>query len=298
MNIEKAIMGAEALGLKCAVDEPMKKHTSFFIGGPADLFIEVLNLKKMRRLLSVLNDCGVPFIVIGKGTNLLVSDEGVRGAVLCIADETLSFSENTVTCSAGVRLMRLCIEAKQRSLSGLEFACGIPGTVGGAVYMNAGAYGGEIKDVIVSCTSLSPNGSIVTRKAEELQLGYRTSVFRANDEIILSAEFKLRPGDKEAIGNTMDELLLKRRQKQPIECPSAGSTFKRPEGYFAAALIEECGLKGYSVGGAEVSSKHSGFIINKGNATCNDVLRLIEHINKTVWEQKRVNLEIEVIYVR
>ncbi|MBE6798630.1 MAG: UDP-N-acetylmuramate dehydrogenase [Ruminococcaceae bacterium] len=288
--------GAEALGFRCTLDEPMREHTSFLIGGPADLFIEVADVNKMPQLLALLKECDVPFTVVGRGTNLLVSDEGIGGAVVFMADESLNFDGETVTAAAGVKLTKMCVEAKVLSLSGFEFACGIPGTVGGAVYMNAGAYGGEIKDVIVSCTSLTQDGKVVTRTADELALGYRTSIFKTNGEIILSAAFKLIKGNKETIRSTMEDLLQKRKAKQPVEFPSAGSTFKRPEGYFAAALIEQCGLKGYSVGDAEVSVKHSGFVINKGNATAADVLQLIEDIKKTVFEQTGVNLEMEVIF--
>jgi len=296
VDIKSLKSGAEALGFRCTLDEPMREHTSFLIGGPADLFIEVADVNKMPQLLALLKECDVPFTVVGRGTNLLVSDEGIGGAVVFMADESLNFDGETVTAAAGVKLTKMCVEAKVLSLSGFEFACGIPGTVGGAVYMNAGAYGGEIKDVIVSCTSLTQDGKVVTRTADELALGYRTSIFKTNGEIILSAAFKLIKGNKETIRSTMEDLLQKRKAKQPVEFPSAGSTFKRPEGYFAAALIEQCGLKGYSVGDAEVSVKHSGFVINKGNATAADVLQLIEDIKKTVFEQTGVNLEMEVIF--
>lgn len=296
MDIMKLKSGAEALGFKCTLNEPMKEHTSFLIGGPADIFVEVSDVSKLSRLLGVLKETEVPYTVVGKGTNLLVSDEGICGAVIFMADESLQFNGETVTAAAGVKLTKMCVEAKLRSLSGLEFACGIPGTVGGAVYMNAGAYGGEIKDVILSCTSLTKDGLVVTRTADELCLGYRTSVFKENEEIILSATFGLCEGDKETIRATMEDLLQKRKSKQPVEFPSAGSTFKRPEGYFAAALIEQCGLKGYSVGDAEVSVKHSGFVINKGNASAQDVLKLIDDIKKRVLEQTGVCLEPEVIF--
>lgn len=298
MSFQTIKSGAEALGFNVDLNEQMKKHTSFLIGGPADLFVEVKDVNKLPQLMALINEHNVPCYIIGKGTNLLVSDAGLRGVVLFIADETITVDGNRVTCAAGVKLTKLCLEAKNHSLSGLEFACGIPGTVGGAVYMNAGAYGGEVKDVIVSCTSLTRDGRLITRTAEELNLGYRTSVFKSNDEIILSATFELKSGDKEEIRGAMEELLAKRKAKQPVEFPSAGSTFKRPDGYFAAALIEECGLKGVSVGSAEVSVKHSGFVINKGGATCNDVLQLIELIKETVLREKNVELETEVIYLR
>lgn len=289
-------LSAEALGFKVLFDEPMKDHTSFQIGGPADVFVEVTDLEQLPQFIKLLQDKDIPFFVIGKGTNLLISDKGLSGVVLVIADEKIAINGNEITCAAGARLSKLCLEAKNQSLSGLEFACGIPGTVGGAVYMNAGAYGGEIKDVIVSCTSLSKDGKVIVRSSDELELGYRTSVFKQSDEIILSATFKLEIQDKERIRLKMEELLAKRKQKQPLEFPSAGSTFKRPQGYFAAALIEQCGLKGVSVGDAEVSTKHSGFVINRGNATCCDVLELIDVIKKEVYQKTGVELETEVIF--
>lgn len=295
MDILNFKQQAEALGLKCLENEPMKAHTSFSIGGPADLFIYVDAVEKLPDLLRAAKKYGVPVTVVGKGSNLLISDNGIEGAVLCICDEAMDIDGDTVRCAAGVRLTKLCLAAKNAALGGLEFACGIPGTVGGAVFMNAGAYGGEIKDVIVSCTSVTPDGELTVRTADELELGYRTSVYKRTKEIIISAEFKLTAGDSEQIRSKMEELLSKRRQKQPLEYPSAGSTFKRPEGYFAGTLIEECGLKGFSIGGAQVSEKHAGFVINKGNACCEDVLRLIEHIQKTVLDKRNVCLETEVV---
>lgn len=293
MNEIKAL--AESLGFKCLENEPMKAHTTFKIGGPAELFIECNDSSKLAQLVSLIKERGVRMTVIGGGSNLLVSDEGIKGAVICICDTSLSQNGSRITAAAGVRLSRLCSAALDSGLSGLEFAKGIPGTVGGAIFMNAGAYGGEIKDVLVSCTSLKTDGTVVTRRCDELGLGYRSSIFKTNGETVLSAEFELDFDEPEAIKARMDEFSRRRREKQPLEYPSAGSTFKRPTGHFAGALIEQCGLKGYAVGGAEVSEKHSGFVINKGNATCEDVKALIAYVGATVLEKTGVELEPEVI---
>lgn len=297
MISERIKLLAEGLGYTCRENEPMKAHTTFKIGGPAELFIECSDVNRVGELLSAVKADGVPLTVIGKGSNLLVSDSGISGVVLCICDGNVSADGNTVTANAGAKLSKACLSAYNAGLSGLEFAWGIPGTVGGAVYMNAGAYGGEIKQVISSCTSVTRDGVITKRSAEDLELGYRTSIFKTNDEIILSAKFLLNPFEKEAIKTKMDDFSERRRSKQPLEYPSAGSTFKRPEGYFAGALIEQCGLKGYSIGGAKVSTKHAGFVINKGNATGDDVRRLISHIQDTVFKNTGVTLETEVIYL-
>ena len=295
MKIENVKLAAKALGFECFENELMTCHTTFNIGGPADLFVEVSDVNKLPEILKVIKEEGLPVTVIGKGSNLLVSDNGVDGVVLCICDEAIKVDGLEIECAAGLRLTKLCLAAKNSSLSGLEFACGIPGTVGGAVFMNAGAYGGEINDVLVSCTSVDLDGNVKVRRKEELKHGYRTSIYKDNNEIIISAKFSLQTGDSEQIRARMEELLSKRKQKQPLEFPSAGSTFKRPEGYFAGTLIEECGLKGRSVGGAEVSVKHAGFVINKGGATCDDVENLIKLIKSTVLKEKGVELETEVI---
>ena len=217
--------------------------------------------------------------------------------MLYIYDDRVTVQGNTVTARAGAKLSSVCNAAKESSLSGLEFAFGIPGAVGGAVYMNAGAYGGEIKQCITSCTTITLDGEIKHYNADEMLLGYRTSVFKQNNEIILEATFELTPDKKQDISQRMDDFLGRRKDKQPLEFPSAGSTFKRPDGYFAGALIEQSNLKGFSIGGAEVSQKHAGFVINKGNATCKDVLDLIKHIQKTVNSNFGVDLETEVIYL-
>ena len=297
MGIENVKAKAISLGFVCRENEPMKAHTTFRIGGPAELFIECNDLNKFNLLLKCVKDEGCPLFILGKGSNLLVSDEGIKGVVVYICDDTLTVDGERIVAAAGCRLSSLCIAARESGLSGLEFAFGIPGTVGGAVYMNAGAYGGEVKQVITSCTSITRDGEIIVRSLQELELGYRTSVFKTNDEIILTATFELTSDKKENISARMEDFLGRRKDKQPLEYPSAGSTFKRPEGYFAGALIEQSGLKGFSVGGAEVSIKHAGFVINKDNATCEDVLELIKHIQTTVKTNFNVELETEVIFV-
>ncbi len=297
MKLDKIKEKACELGFKYTENEPMSAHTTFRIGGPAELFVECNDISKIGEILAVVKEQNIPFTVLGKGSNLLVSDNGLKGVVLYICDDNLSVDGNIIRANAGAKLSSVCNAARDSSLSGMEFAFGIPGSVGGAVYMNAGAYGGEIKQCIVSCTSITLDGEIKTRNAEDLELGYRTSVFKKNNEIILSAEFKLQRDEKDEIQAKMDDFLGRRKDKQPLEYPSAGSTFKRPEGYFAGALIEQSNLKGFSVGGAEVSQKHAGFVINKDNATCKDVLSLIKHIQTTVKSNYGVDLETEVIYL-
>lgn len=297
MDLERVKVKASELGFIVRENEPMSAHTTFRIGGPAELFVECNDISKIDEILAVIKRDDIPLTVLGKGSNLLVSDNGLKGVVLNICDDGIAVSGDTVVANAGAKLSGVCNAARDASLSGLEFAFGIPGSVGGAVYMNAGAYGGEIKQCIVSCTSITLDGEVKTRKAEDLEFGYRTSVFKKNNEIILSAEFKLQRDERKEIQARMDDFLGRRKDKQPLEYPSAGSTFKRPEGYFAGALIEQSNLKGFSVGGAEVSVKHAGFVINKDNATCADVLGLIKHIQKTVKSNFGVDLETEVIYL-
>lgn len=278
--------------------EPMSLHTSFKIGGNADVFVSVKNCDELKKTVLHLKNSQIPYMVIGKGSNLLVSDDGIEGVVISLSKlDEISVSEDIITVGVGVTLATLCKVALENSLSGLEFAYGIPGAVGGAVYMNAGAYGGEMKDCIISCEYLDSDGEIKTIKAEDMALGYRTSIFKTNDKIILSAAFKLRKGNKAEIKSAMEDFLSRRKEKQPLEYPSAGSTFKRPEGYFAGALIEKNNLKGVSVGGAQVSCKHAGFVINTGNATASDVLNLIDKIKETVLENDKVELCPEVIFV-
>lgn len=278
-------------------NEPMSKHTTFRVGGPADIFISIKDEKEAEKIIRLLCDFNTPYFVIGNGSNLLVKDEGFRGAIVEIGRNfaEISIKDDVVTASAGALLVKVANEAYKAGLTGLEFASGIPGTIGGGVFMNAGAYGGELKDVIKSVTVLNTKtGEVAKKSCEEMDFSYRHSIAKEEPYVILKAEMKLSSGDGELIKARMDELKEQRTSKQPLEYPSAGSTFKRPEGYFAGKLIQDAGLKGYTVGGAQVSEKHSGFVINTGNATAADVLTLIEDVQRIVYEQFGVNLEPEV----
>ncbi len=280
-------------------NEPMKRHTTFKTGGNADFWVTPETIDQIKSICLFCKENSIPLTVFGKGSNVLVSDSGIDGVVLSTAmlDKMELIGSTTISCEAGAVLTNLCLFALENSLSGLEFAYGIPGSVGGAVYMNAGAYGGEIKDCIISATVLTPEGEIKIIPKEEMQLSYRTSIFKLNKCVVLSAEFSLKNADAQEIKSKMDDFLTRRRSKQPLEFGSAGSTFKRPEGYFAGALIEGANLKGYSIGGAQVSEKHAGFVINKGDAKTGDVLALIKHIQNTVLEKSGVMLEPEVIFI-
>lgn len=271
--------------------------TTMEIGGECDLFIEP---KSEDCLLEVLDICRyekIPYFLLGKGSNLLIKQ--FHGVVIKIGGNlgAFVFRGERVTAGAGGSLAGLCAEAANRGLSGMECLYGIPGSVGGALYMNAGAFGSEMKDIVKSARCIDENGEIVEILAEDMELSYRHSVFSEKKYCILSVSFELKRGEESEIKAKMKEIAAKRRDKQPIEYPSCGSTFKRPEGYFAAALIEECGLKGYSIGGAQVSEKHSGFVINKGGATFEDVMGLVEHIKQVVRERKGVELECEMLIV-
>ncbi len=288
--------GQSGFDVRC--DEPMSQHTTFKIGGPADRYVTVHNENALAELVKTAVDAGIPYFILGNGSNLLVADTGYRGVVITLGGEfkeiILEEDGCTVRCGAGAMLSALCKFAADRSLSGLEFAWGIPGSAGGAVYMNAGAYGGEMKDVLVSASAVTAGGEMKTIPAEKLDLSYRHSIFSGGTDIVTSLRVKLTTAAPEEIHAKMNDLMGRRRDKQPLEYPSAGSTFKRPVGYFTAALIEQCGLKGVSVGGAQVSSKHSGFVINTGGATAQDVLDLIDHVRRVVNEQTGVTLETEV----
>jgi UDP-N-acetylmuramate dehydrogenase len=281
-----------------AVDEPMSAHTTFRIGGPADYYVEP-TFEEVKELLPFLKKENIPYTLIGNGSNLLVSDEGIEGVVVSFGKEMseVSCEKEVVRARAGILLSRLASFAASKSLSGLEFASGIPGTLGGAITMNAGAYGGEMKDVVQSVTVLDGD-EIKEYSGEEMDFSYRHSRYTGTDDIVLSAKIKLTQGDSDEIRAKMDELSARRRQSQPLNMPSAGSFFKRPVGNFAGTLIDKSGLKGYSVGGAQVSEKHAGFIVNTGGATFNDVLRLMEHVQKTVFDLHGVSLEPEVRIVR
>lgn len=287
----------EKIGCKVVTDEPMKNHTSFKIGGPADLYVTVNEIEQLSAALTLAEECQIPLFVLGNGSNLLVSDQGIRGAVLRLGGRFCDIgyaSDETIYCGAGAQLSKLCAFALEHSLTGLEFAWGIPGSVGGAAFMNAGAYGGEMKDVIVSCEHIDKHGVKGVFSGEELDFAYRHSAYASGDYIITAVNLRLQKGDKAEIKAKMEELMGRRKDKQPLEYPSAGSIFKRPEGYFAGGLIEQCGLKGAQVGGAQVSPKHAGFIVNVGGASCDDVLTLIADIQKKVKEETGVTLECEV----
>lgn len=286
----------EKIGCEYITDAMLKDYTSFKIGGAAGLMAFPNDVNKFSQIVAYAAQNSIPVLVIGKGSNLLVSDNGFKGVVIntCRFDSIELVDETTIVCQSGISLSRLCRFALDNSLTGLEFAFGIPGTAGGAAYMNAGAYGGEMKDVLVSCEHILPSGEIGTFCGDELKLGYRHSVYSDSDMLITALTLSLKKGNKEEIKAKMDELMSRRKDKQPLEYPSAGSTFKRPEGYFAGALIEQCGLKGYTVGGAQVSEKHAGFVINKGGASAADVLSVINHCRDTVFEKTGVTLEPEV----
>lgn len=279
----------------------MSSYTTFRIGGIADYVVTPENEEQLAKLLHLIKEENVDFVVIGNGSNILVSDNGFDGIVIQLGDKFSSFvikdkdeSGVYVDVTAGMRLSRLGNELAAGSIEGFEFATGIPGTIGGAVMMNAGAYGGEIKDIIKSARVMDFDGNVKELSRDELELGYRTSIIAKKNYIVISAVFGLKKGDREKIKSNIKELALKRREKQPLEYPSAGSTFKRPEGYFAAKLIEDAGLKGLSVGGAQVSEKHAGFVINKKDAKAMDVIRLTDEIKEKVYDKFGVKLELEI----
>lgn len=278
------------------VDEPMKNHTTFRIGGNADYFVSPHSTGEIKDVIRVCKCAQMPWYVIGNGSNLLVSDEGFRGVIIRLFKNfaMIEIREDEVCVQAGALLSKTAKKAMEHSLTGFEFAAGIPGTIGGALVMNAGAYGGEMKDVTKSVTVLTQEGEVLTLNKEKLEMGYRTSVIARKNYVALSAVLKLRRGEKDIIAAKMEELKEKRVSKQPLEYPSAGSTFKRPEGYFAGKLIMDAGLRGFSVGGAQVSEKHCGFVVNTGDASAADVLKLIKEVSGRVKEQTGVVLEPEV----
>lgn len=291
-----AIIGLKNIAKNVYFDEPMKKHTSFKIGGNADCLISASSEKEITDVISYCKNKNISYMVMGNGSNMLVGDKGIRGVVIKIASDMseIRVENTTMTAQSGVLLSKLANTALKHSLTGLEFAGGIPGSLGGGVFMNAGAYGGEMCNVVESVRYINSDGEILTAGKPELDFGYRHSMFCGTDNIIVSAQMKLNEGNSEEIKAKMSDFAQRRSEKQPLSMPSAGSTFKRPEGYFAGKLIQDCGLKGYSVGGAMVSEKHSGFVVNKGGATANDVLELIKHVQKTVENKFGVWLETEV----
>ena len=278
-------------------DEPMSMHTSFKVGGKADIFVKAYSLEEIKSVLNISKENNIPIFVLGNGTNLLVRDDGFRGIVLQVKLEIVEINETEVTVGAGVKNALLSKKFIDNSLTGFDFASGIPGTIGGAIKMNAGAYGGEMKDIVSEVIYLDYDGNVHVINNSECEFSYRYSKFFDEKAIILEAKFKLEKGNKVEIENSVKELLEQRKEKQPLEYPNAGSTFKRGEGFITAKLIDECGLKGYSIGGAQVSEKHAGFIVNKNNATAKDILELIEYVQKKVKEKtgEDIKLEIEVI---
>ena len=292
INKFRTAMGEDRLFL----DEPMKKHTTFRIGGSADCFLVPENTDQVQTILQICREEEVPYFILGNGSNLLVSDQGYRGVVIQLFRNFagIQVEGKKIHAQAGTLLSTIAAAARNASLTGFEFAGGIPGTLGGAVVMNAGAYGGEMKDVLADVTVLTKEGEILVIPAEQLEMGYRTSIVKTAGYIVLEASISLEEGEEEKIRARMKELSDMRTSKQPLEYPSAGSTFKRPTGYFAGTLIEQTGLKGLTVGGAQVSEKHAGFVINIGGATCADVKELIAKVQNEVFQASGVHLEPEV----
>ena len=287
----------EQYGASYAENEPLAPYTSFKIGGPCPIMAKPNGTDCLRELIKALNDVQISFRVMGRGSNLLISDKGVDVPVILISSDMggISFNGEHIVCGAGAALNAVCNVALEHSSTGLEFAYGIPGSIGGALYMNAGAYGGEMKDVVESCTYIDKSGELHTLTADKMELSYRHSFFCGKAYIITEITLSLKQGDREQIQARMHDLMQKRRDKQPLDYPSAGSTFKRPEGDFAGRLIESAGLRGFTVGGAAVSEKHCGFVINKGGATFDDVKKLIEIIKQRVKETSGRDLSCEVI---
>lgn len=280
-------------------DEPMAKHTTFRVGGAAKYAAFVSTASEIESLIKLCNDNDVQYYIIGNGSNVLISDKGYDGLMIIIGRNMseISVEGETIRAGAGALLSAIGSKALNAGLAGFEFACGIPGTLGGACFMNAGAYGGEMKDILVSVDAVTPDGTVRTFDVEELGLGYRTSIFTKGGYVIVGALMRLHRGSYDDIKACMDDLAYKRRLKQPLEYPSAGSTFKRPEGYFAGKLIMDSGLRGYRVGGAQVSEKHCGFVINTGDATAEDVCSLMKHVTETVYAKFGVTLEPEVKFL-
>ena len=287
-------------GIPFRENEPLAAHCTFKIGGPAQLIVQPQTEQQLCSAAALCKEQAVRYYLLGNGSNILFADEGFAGVVLDVSalGSDIAVEGNMLTAGAGVRLTALCRAALEHGLSGLEFAYGIPGTVGGAVYMNAGAYGGEMKDVLTVVRYLTAEGEVVQASAAELDLSYRHSIFEENGGCILSAQFALQPGNAADIRAKMDELMAKRVDKQPLDKPSAGSTFKRPAGAFAAALIDQCGLRGFRHGGAAVSDKHCGFVVNLGGATCADVLALCDEVRAIVKEKTGYELEKEIRVVK
>ena len=280
-------------------NEPMKKHTTFRIGGPADYYLCPHSAKEIQKVVEICREEKIPYFILGNGSNLLVSDKGYRGAVIQLWKNVSDIRVDgcLIEAKAGASLAKIAAQALEEGLTGMEFAAGIPGTLGGAVVMNAGAYGGEMKDILKEALVMDEEGKIFTLEKENLKLGYRTSIVKEKGYIVLAATLELKPGNREEIRKLMEDLKQRRAEKQPLDMPSAGSTFKWPEGYFAGKLIMDAGLRGFSVGGAQISEKHCGFVVNTGEASASDVLNLIREVQKRVRENSGVELETEVKFL-
>ena len=279
--------------------EPMRKHTTFRIGGPADYFLRPDTIEALKKILEFCRDEKIPWFILGNGSNLLVSDSGYRGAVIQLYRnfQKTEVKGEEMQAQSGALLSQMAAAAWKAGLTGMEFASGIPGTLGGAVVMNAGAYGGEMRDILTEASLMDGEGNVFTLPAKDMELGYRTSAVKKRGWLVVGAKLKLQQGDPVAIRDRMEELKIKRCEKQPLEYPSAGSTFKRPEGYFAGKLIMDAGLRGFSVGGAQVSEKHCGFVVNRGEATAEDVRTLISEVQNRVYARFGVKLEPEVRFL-
>lgn len=287
----------DKMGIAYLLDEPMSRHTTFKIGGAASIMAVPTSVQEVAEIVKICNNLKIRYMAVGNGSNLLVSDGGIDACVIMLGKDFAKvelLDGNIIHCQAGAQLMKACRVALENGLSGLEFAYGIPGSCGGAAFMNAGAYGGEMKDVLVRCRHIDSHGNEGMLEGADMELSYRHSAYYNNGCIVTDLYLQLTPDDPDAIRDRMEDYISRRKDKQPLEYPSAGSTFKRPEGYFAGALIQECGLKGATVGGARVSEKHAGFVINIGNATCQDVLDLCNHVSDTVLREKGVKLEMEI----
>lgn len=282
------------------INEPMSKHTTFRIGGNADCLLQIENAEQLSKIKNYLGKLELPYFVLGNGSNLLVSDEGYRGVILSIADKMskVTLEGNTIIAQAGASMSKIARVALENGLTGFEFASGIPGTIGGGVVMNAGAYDGELKQVVTLVKVVDAEGNLLELDNESMEFGYRTSAIKHSAFTAVEVHIRLQPGEQAAVKAKMDELAAKRREKQPLEYPSAGSTFKRPEGHFAGALIMNAGLRGFQIGGAQVSEKHCGFVINKEAATAADVEAVIAHVQNEVKEKYGVSLEPEVIVLK
>jgi len=298
LNLKSFYCSLIQKNIECRENEKMDRHTTFKIGGNADIFVCPKTKKELSFALKCAKDNDVSVFILGKGSNLLVSDSGIEGAVICLSNlDGVSVLDNTITCGAGANLSLICTTALKHELSGMEFAYGIPGSVGGAVYMNAGAYGGEMSQIVKGAYCLDFSGNEVYIDNEKMNFGYRNSAFKQNGLIVTEVIIELNKGDKNEIADKMQDLLSRRKDKQPLEYPSAGSTFKRPLNNFAGTLIEKNGLKGKTVGGAMVSEKHAGFVINFDNATALDVKNLIKQVQDAVYKNDGIMLETEVIFV-